>query len=124
MKIRYKPVVASFFVVLGGVCLLVGLWLSMLGGFNAAILAGVLGLVYGILFLTRPYFWVYPMLVEVVALVGPMKREVPFQTLELDGRKLVAVRDDGTRKKVPVTRWLAHSADWDAAIAKSARPAS
>jgi hypothetical protein len=118
MKIRYNPVVAIVFIVLGAVCLVLGLWVTMLEGFSPAILPGLLCPPIGILYLVRPYFWVNPMSVELPALVGPMKREFPFQTLELDGRKLVAVRDDGTRKKVPVARWLAHSGDWAAATAK------
>jgi hypothetical protein len=124
MKIRYNPVIAIVFIVLGVICLFLGLWLSMLEGFQPAILPGLLCPLIGILYLTRPYFWVHPMLVELPALVGPIKREFQYQTLELNGRKLVAVRDDGTRKKVPVARWLAHSGDWAAVTAGSARPAS
>jgi hypothetical protein len=123
MRIRYNPVVAIVFIVLGVVCLFLGLWLTMLGEFSPALFPGLLCPVIGALYLVRPYFWVNPTSVQLPALIGPIKREFPFQTLELNGNKLVAVRDDGTRKKVPVARWLAHSDDW-ASAAGSDRPAS
>lgn len=70
--------------------------------------------VMGVLLLVRPYFWVQPNVVEVPALIGPLRRRFPYQWLEIDGGKLFTVREDGTRKKVPVARWFANSADWAA----------
>ena len=116
MKVRYNPVVGVVALVLGGVCLFLGLWLMALGEFSPAIFPGLLVTLLGVLYLVRPYFWVNSKSVELAAVIGPMKRTFPFQTLEIDGGKLVAVSGDGSRKKVPVTRWMAHSGDWAAAV--------
>lgn len=123
MKVRYNTAVGISFVVLGAVCTVLGLWLAMLGEFNPSVLIGLLVLLLGILYLVRPYFWVHSKSVEVGAVIGPMKREYEFQTLELSGGKVVAVRADGTRKKVPVTRWMSNTSDWDAVMSARTTPA-
>ena len=114
MKVRYNPVIAIVAILLGGICLFLGLWVSMLGEFNPAVIAGLMPTLIGILYLVRPYFWVTPGSVTVGALIGPMSREFMFQRLEADGGRLYAIEDDGTRKKLPVARWLANSTDWRA----------
>lgn len=116
MKVRYNPFVGVVALVLGAVCVFLGLWLAMLGEFSPAVIVGLMPMLIGVLYLVRPYFWVHGTSVEVPAVMGPLKREFPFQTLEVDGGKLFAVSADGTRKRVPVTRWFAHSGDWQAAV--------
>ena len=116
MKVRYNPVLGVVALVLGGVCLFLGLWLMALGEFSPAIFPGLVVSLFGVMYLVRPYFLVNPKSVELAALIGPMKRTFPFQTLEVDGGKLVAISQDGSRKKVPVARWMAHSGDWAAAV--------
>ena len=120
MKVRYNPVVGVVMLVLGGVCLFLGLWLLALGELNMSILAGALVTLLGILHLVRPYFWVTSSAVEVGAVLGPVKRTFPFRTLEVDGSALVAV-GDSDRKKLPVRRWMAHSGDWAAAVERATR---
>lgn len=71
----------------------------------------------GRLYLVRPYFWVTPRSVTVGALIGPVSREFMLQRLEADGGRLYAIEDDGTRKKLPVARWLAKASDWQAITA-------
>lgn len=114
MKVRYNPAVAVVALVLGLLCLFLGLWMSMLGEFSPTVIAGLMPTLIGILYLVRPYFWVTPRSVTVGALIGPMSREIMFQRLEADGGRLYAIEDDGTRKKLPVARWLANQADWRA----------
>jgi hypothetical protein len=116
VKVRYNPAVGVVSLVIGGVCLFLGLWLMALGEFSPAIFPGLMVTLFGVLYLVRPYFWVNSTSVETAALIGPLKRTFPFQTLEVDGGKLVAISQDGSRKKVPVTRWMAHSGDWAAAV--------
>ncbi|WP_020672355.1 hypothetical protein [Amycolatopsis nigrescens] len=115
MKVRYNPVVGVALLVIGAVCEFLGVWLYLLGEFSPVVLTGLMPMLIGILYLVRPYFWVSPAAVEVTALVGTMRREYPFQALEAEGGRLVAVDHEGARKKVPVARWLAHSEDWAAA---------
>jgi hypothetical protein len=112
MKVRYNPVVGVVSIVLGAVCEFFGLWLLMLGEFSPAAFVGLFPILIGVLYFARPYFLVDSHTVAVPALVGPVRREFPYDRLEYDKGKLVAVSLDGSRKKVPVTRWLAHSADW------------
>lgn len=121
MKVRYNAAVGIVMLVLGATCSFLGLWLYLLGEFSPAVIVGLVPMVIGILYLVRPYFWVYSTLVRVPALYGPVKREFPHQYLEADGNRLYAVTGDGTRKKVPVARWLANSADWAAVTAGAHR---
>ncbi len=114
MKVRYNPVVGVVFIVLGAVCEFFGLWLVLLGEFSPAAIVGLLPILIGILYFVRPYFFVDPHTVTVPAVLGPVRREFPYERLDLEGNKVVTVRADGSRKKVPVARWLAHSADWRA----------
>ena len=121
MKVRFNPVVAIVMLVVGALCVFLGLWLFLLGEFSPALIAGLMPMLIGILYLVRPYFWVYSTLVRVPALIGPVKREFPLQYLEANGNRLYAVTGDGTRKKVPVARWIANSSDWAAVLAGAHR---
>lgn len=116
MKVRYNPFVGVVALVLGAACVFMGLWLLLLGAFSPAVVIGFVPMVVGALYLARPYFWVHQKYVEVPALIGQARREFPFTTLEVDGGKVFAVGTDGTRKRVPVARWVAHSGDWKAAV--------
>jgi len=82
MKVRFNPVVAIVMLVVGALCVFLGLWLFLLGEFSPALIAGLMPLLIGILYLVRPYFWVYSTMVRVPALIGPVKREFPLQYLE------------------------------------------
>jgi hypothetical protein len=124
MKVRYNTVVGIIFVVLGAVSTVLGLWLTLLGDFNPSVFVGLLCLLLGILYLVRPYFYVHQSAVVVPAVVGPAKREFPFQSLTFDGSKMIAVRTDGTTKKVPVARWMANTGDWDAVMNARTTPGS
>lgn len=121
MKVRYHASVGIVLVVLGALCTLLGMWLFLLGDVGPAPLVGLVSVLMGVLFLVRPYFWVYSNLVVVPAVIGPVKRQFPYRHLEATGNRLYAVRDDGTRKRLPVARWMANSADWAAATAGAYR---
>lgn len=117
MKVRYSPVVAGVFLVLGLVSLILGLWLLGLGQFAPGLIIGAMLTLIGVLYLVRPYFEVTAKTVSVPALLGPKHRDYGYETLEIDGGRLVAVSSDGARKKVPVYRWTSHPADWKALAA-------
>lgn len=122
MKVRYNRAVGVVMLVLGAVCDLFGLWLFALGEFNPSVIIGLMSML-GVLYLVRPYFWVWSKAVEVPALFAPVRREFPFERLEVAGGRLFAVRGDGSRKKVPVARWLAHPGDWAAVTSARTTPA-
>jgi hypothetical protein len=113
MKVRYRPWVGIILLVLGAACAILALWLAAATGtLNPSVFLGALIMLMGILYLLRPYFWVYDASVEVTALVGPARRKFPYATLQLDGNKLYAVQPDGKRRKVSVAKWMAHADDW------------
>jgi hypothetical protein len=114
MSVRYTPVVGVLALLLGAICSFLGLWLVLLGEFSPALVVGLVPMLLGVLHLVRPYFRVSPGSLVVPALIGSARREYPFAALEVEGGRLIAVRADGTREKVPVVRWLAHSGDWSA----------
>lgn len=116
MKVRYNVVAGVVLVVIGGAATFLGLWLTLLGEFNPSVIAGLLCLLLGVLYLTRPYFYVHQSAVVIPAVLGPAKREIPFQSLTFDGGRMIAVRADGTTKKVPVARWMSNAGDWDSVM--------
>ncbi|GAB3880239.1 hypothetical protein GCM10029964_034210 [Kibdelosporangium lantanae] len=123
MKVRYRPWVGIILLVLGAVCAVLGLWLAgATGELNPSVFLGALIMLMGLLYLLRPYFWVYDASVEVAALVGPARRRFPYETLELDGNKLYAVQGDGKRRKVSVSKWMANGDDWAQFTAPLQRP--
>jgi hypothetical protein len=117
MKVRYSPVVAGVLLTLGIICLILGLWLLGLGQFAPGLIIGAMLTLIGVLYFVRPYFEVDTTSITVPALLGPKQRSFTFETLEIDGGRLVAVSRDGARKKVPVYRWTSHPADWKALVA-------
>jgi hypothetical protein len=113
MKVRYRPWVGIILLVLGAVCAVLGLTLAAsTGELNPSVFLGALIMLLGLLYLLRPYFWVYDASVEVTALVGPARRRFPYETLELEGNKLYAVQADGKRRKVSVSKWMSNGDDW------------
>jgi len=124
VKVRYNVVVGVLFVVLGAVSTVLGLWLTLLGEFNPTFLFGLLCALLGILYLVRPYFWVHESTVVIQAALGPAKRTIPFKSLTFDGNKMIAVRADGTTRKVPVARWMANTGDWDTVRTARTTPGS
>src|SRR5262245_7166918 len=123
MKVRYNVAVGVVLLILGAVCVFLGLWLTALGEFSPAAIVGFIPLLIGILYLSRPYFWVHDKTVVLPAVLGPLKREFPFQRLEFTGGRMIAVRPDGTTKKLPVTRWMANTDDWAAVMNARTSPA-
>lgn len=112
MKVRYNMALGIVLVVLGAVCEFLGVWLLLLGEFSPAAVAGLVPLLIGILYLVRPYFVIDARMVTIPAVFGPVRRDFAYQRLELDGGRLHAITADGSRKKVPVARWLANPTDW------------
>jgi hypothetical protein len=117
MKVRYSPILAGAFLALGVVSLVLGLWLLSLGEFPPGLVVGAMLILLGTLYLVRPYFRVEPASITVPALVGPKQRVIVYETLLVDGSRLVAISPDGIRTKVPVFRWSSHPADWKALVA-------
>jgi hypothetical protein len=116
MKVRYRPALGVLFLFLGGLLLAIAVWRATLGEATPMLAFGPLALLYGVLFLVRPYFWVHESAIAVVALFGPpVRRTFEYQALLIEDGTVYAVVQD-TRTKVPVKRWLARQTDWRATI--------
>jgi hypothetical protein len=119
MKIRYSSTVGVVLVLLGA--LNTGLSLAA-GTSSPALITGPIVFLGGILFFTRTYFRILDDRIEVPALLGPLKRTLPFARpadVTIEGGALYVVTE-GRKKKV-ASRWMANAADWDAALSKLGR---
>ncbi len=84
---------------------------------------GVVFIMLGSLTMFRPYFEFDPVTrtITVKALIGPVARRFGGAAggrLELAANRIVWVRPDGSRKKVPVRRYAANSDEWHAVLAQ------
>jgi hypothetical protein len=78
-----------------------------------------MGILFGILFLTQPYFEVTQNELMIKALIGTAARRIPFSSprdFSVEG-KAIYITQGGTRQKVNLVPWLADKKGWDAFIA-------
>jgi hypothetical protein len=123
LRVRYNRVVAVGSVTLGLVCLVLGVWVGLLGDFTPAVVVGFFPLLTGIVMLLRPYFTVESGMVRIQAMIGSGQREFRFDSLIVDRRLLTVVSDTDGRRRVPVSRWMSRGADW-ALITEPPRPSA
>jgi hypothetical protein len=115
LQVRYNPPFAWAVLALG----LLNFVLALLApGPLINLVLGVMFIVLGALFLGRPYFTytTHTRTLEVIAPIGT-RRSFAGQgddVLAVEGRRILLVRADGRRKKVPVSRWMARPEEWDA----------
>lgn len=118
MVVHYRKAVAAVILGLGLVNLVLVVVLLGLGARTpyGSLVAGAACLLLGTLYFVRPYFRLVDGAFEVPALIGPLRRTYAFAAPEdvqyRDGRFWVT--EGGKTRKVPVARWLAHPADWNA----------
>lgn len=125
MKIRYNPVVAIVYLVLGVVVFALGAWvMALTGDFQFGAILGPVIALLGIMMLTRPYLEFDGRSVARLALLGPARRTTdlaPGERFLIEDRKLFIVRPDGGRRPGKVAVWMAHPGDWRAATEAFAR---
>ncbi|MFB4316078.1 hypothetical protein [Actinomadura sp. 21ATH] len=122
LPVGYSRPAAWTFLAVGIFNLLGGLLILANGsGRIINLVLGVLFVVLGALYLGRPYFTytAHTRTVEVIAPIGTRRtfRPEAGESLAVEGKRIVLVRADGKRKKLPVNRYLANAAEWDAAAA-------
>jgi hypothetical protein len=105
MKLRYRPVIGVSMVAVS----LFILGVSLLVGFSPNTVTGVILLLVGIGYLTRPLAELTADRLTVFALLGPLKKEYLVQTLRLSGEKLFA-----GDQKVSIHPLLVNRKDWQA----------
>jgi hypothetical protein len=115
MEIRYNRWVAGILLALGGLNLILAVWLMLVvKTVPVSLITALIVAFLGWMYWQRPYFIVEQDYVVAPALVGPLKREFLFrspQDVKIEDGKLM-VRNEGEWKRVPVYRWLSHPDDW------------
>jgi hypothetical protein len=113
------------FLAIGAIELILGI--LTLG--EVQLVLGAVFIVFGVLSMTRPYFvWESATrTIAVKALVGPRARRfggVEGGRLETEADRIVWVRADGSRKKVPVRRSYANRDEWNVVLRQIAEHSS
>lgn len=123
MTVRYNKTVGVISIVLGALFGCLYFVVVLAGGQTTLfpMVAGVLGILFGILFLIRPYFTLGEDSLTLYALFGPAKTVYSFPSpgrLQRKGQKFVVVQADGTERPVPLTAWMADPKDWQAFLSR------
>ncbi len=121
MKIRYSKSVGIIYILSGFLFSCVYLLISLAGGKGSTpLIVGFIGILFGILFLTRTYFVVNDDSLVLNALIGPVKTTYKFGSFkELEVvNKQVYLNQDGKRRKLNMAAWLADKNDWQAFVQK------
>lgn len=117
LSVRYNAPVAWGALALGVLNLLLGL---LAPGPLINLILGVLFIVIGVIFFVRTYF-TYSAASRTLEVAAPIGARRSFQAsggdrLVVEGNRIVLVRQDGKRKKLPVARWMSRRREWDAVV--------
>ncbi|MBL8080576.1 MAG: hypothetical protein JNM55_21575 [Anaerolineales bacterium] len=121
MKIRYSKSVGIIYILTGVLFSCVYLLISLADGKGSMLLTvGFIGIMFGILFLTRTYFVLNEDGLVLSAILGSAKTTYKFQSLkelEVDNKQ-VYLNQDGKRRKLSISAGLADKNDWQAFLQK------
>lgn len=122
MKVRYNKALAIINILLGVILACLYLILAIVGKRETSpLILGVLGILFGILLVSRPYFVLADDMIILYALLGPAKTVYPFKSLkdiEIQGKKVLISQEDASPRAVPLARWMADKKDWQAFLEK------
>ncbi|WP_395105246.1 hypothetical protein [Actinomadura sp. SCN-SB] len=117
LSVRYNPVIAWVALALGALNFVLGALVPSL----VNMVLGIMFIVLGALYLSREYFTytTHTRTLEVIAPIGARRafRGEDESSLVVEGNRIVLMRADGRRKKLPVMRWMSRPEQWDAVIA-------
>lgn len=112
MQVRYSKALAWTVLGLGVIQLALQAWLFTLGRGNVLhLIPGVVCVLVGIGYLTRPFFTIEGNEVVFKALIGPLAKRLPYGAGELRIEKNALFVGS---KKTGGRRWMANNDDWDA----------
>ena len=118
-KGHYKPLIGIALMLLGAIASLMSLWLMLLNNqFNVAIVIGLAALLFGYLYLTRPYFVIAPNRITVYNPMGKVVKRYPFASfdhLHTENKHLYiesGYLETGSREKVNLHKWMVRAQDW------------
>ncbi|MGB7086445.1 MAG: hypothetical protein WBD47_12890 [Phormidesmis sp.] len=122
-KGRHKRSIGIALLMLGLACSLISLWRMLLsGGFNSVIVVGIVAMIMGYLYLTRPYFSLAPNRLTVYGPIGNVIKRysfVDFDAIRVEGNRIYieGSTDSSSREKVRLSKWLIHAEDWKRLVA-------
>ena len=107
----YKKTLSIVFIFGGVLGMVASLWMMKM--FLPALL-GALVILFGLYCMHRPYFLLEPRKLTVYNILGLVKKQYTFESLDVvkaDNRRIY-IDDGGITKKVPVAPWLVKAEDW------------
>ena len=116
MTVRYKKGWAYLFIAMGVLNLVLGGLLLLNGVPHFSVFIGVIILIIGVGYLTKPYVTVTDRGFVFKALIGPIERTFEFDSLDrvrVENNKIL-IQNNGGWKRVPISKFLAHNNDWQA----------
>ena len=127
MKVGYKKSVGVIFILTGLIYDCVYLLFVLMGEENSftPITMGFIGILFGILFLTKPYFEYDEKSLKLFALLGFTVASYSFDSLsdlELERNKLL-LRQGEQRKRINISVWMVDSKGWQTFVGKVTRKA-
>ncbi|GLZ80421.1 hypothetical protein Afil01_52280 [Actinorhabdospora filicis] len=122
VSVRYARFYPISGLVLGGLSLVLNLWVLLLGGgltSFCALIPGALFFYFGVTGWKKEYFSYYRGTITVGAILGPITREIPSgrggTIVVRDGR--IRLLRDGKERGAGVAKWASYTPDWDKAVA-------
>ena len=120
MKIRYAKALGIISIIIGLIFLCSTL--MVLGSSYGVIvfLSGVFSIYSGVVYLTKPYFFVHDNMLEVYAITGHSIATYNLQSLqeiEIENNKLF-LNQNGKRSKIPISAWMVDKRDWLSLVQK------
>ena len=119
MKMRYKKSVGIFLILLGALEAGFYLWIGIGNSSIILLVMGFIIILFGVLFLQRPYFIVNDDSLVFHALLGPTERTYKFMSLkefEIENNNIF-VTINGKRNRF-ISGWWVENTDWQAFLQK------
>ena len=110
MEVHYSRLYRYLILGLGVLNIVIGLT----PGNAISLIVGLLFAAFGFIALSRVYLRVEPNVITLYALIGPFKREFPYQSpadVTVDGSRLLVRTEAGTRS-VSAPSWMVDQAEW------------
>lgn len=114
MKMRYNKTMGIIYIIAGVIFSLIYFVISLNGGKGAVFLTvGFVGILFGILFLTRTYFVFNDDSLILNAIIGSNKVTYKFQSakeIEIDNQKIY-LNQNGKRQQINISTWMIEKSD-------------
>lgn len=121
MNIRYNKTVGIIYIVVGIIFACMYFPITLNGGRGSTLLTvGFVGIMFGVLFLTRTYFVLNEDSLVINAILGPAKtiyKLQSFKDIEIENN-VIYINQGGDRKKITISTWMVDKKEWQAFLEK------